>query len=256
MNGTITEVEFFHGLEQLHEGVGDKLVNFVGKMLTKLKSYFNDIAKYGKKLLKALGWLVDKTKGIYDKYPNVVKALVILTVMVALILVSTAAVAAGGEPISIDPTYLNVVIGYANETEIAPKSLAMLIDAKDGTIDDAQWNANEVKNVFSQLKNELTEALNGIRAKQVIDDADSATAFDAMSDRINTMQGQSNSDIERLRGKLDAMPFKPNPDKALMLIDMLHEMGEKLVGYSYKITTKDADGYDQIRQVYNFYGKQ
>jgi len=43
MNGIISESEFFNNLEQLHENVGDKLINFVGTTVNKLKGYFNDL---------------------------------------------------------------------------------------------------------------------------------------------------------------------------------------------------------------------
>tara|TARA_R110000868_G_scaffold4290_3_gene27257 strand:- start:1672 stop:2379 length:708 start_codon:yes stop_codon:yes gene_type:complete len=165
MNGTISEVEFFNGLEQLNEDVGDKLINFIGKMLTKLQSYFGDVAKYGKKLGKALNWLVEKTKVVYDKHPNLIKALVILSVMVALTMVSTAAVAAGGEPINIDPEYLNIVLGYADETNVDLNSLAMLIDAKDGVVDGKDWDANDIKTTFEHLRREMAETLNNMKAK-------------------------------------------------------------------------------------------
>jgi hypothetical protein len=118
MNGTISEAEFFNSLEQLHEGVGDKVINFVGKTVNKLKSYFNDLKKYGNKIGKVLTWLIGKIKSLHDKYPNLIKALVILTVMVSLVMVSTASMAAGGEPINIDPEYLNIVLGYANDTNV------------------------------------------------------------------------------------------------------------------------------------------
>ena len=82
MNGTISEAEFFNGLEQLNEDMGDKLINFVGTTVNKLKSYFNDLKKYGNKIGKVLTWLIGKIKSLHDKYPNLIKALVILTVMV------------------------------------------------------------------------------------------------------------------------------------------------------------------------------
>ena len=96
MNGTISEAEFFNGLEQLNEDMGDKLINFVGTTVNKLKSYFNDLKKYGNKIGKVLTWLIGKIKSLHDKYPNLIKALVILTVMVSLVMVSTASMAAGG----------------------------------------------------------------------------------------------------------------------------------------------------------------
>ena len=163
MNGTISEAEFFNSLEQLHEGVGDKLINFVGKTVNKLKSYFNDLKKYGNKIGKVLTWLIGKIKSLHDKYPNLIKALVILTVMVSLVMVSTASMAAGGEPINIDPDYLNIVIGYANNTNVDPDSLAMLIDAKDGVIDSDNWNSNDVNNTFNRLRMELSEVLNNVK---------------------------------------------------------------------------------------------
>ena len=163
MNGTISEAEFFNSLEQLHEGVGDKLINFVGKTVNKLKSYFNDLKKYGNKIGKVLTWLIGKIKSLHDKYPNLIKALVILTVMVSLVMVSTASMAAGGEPINIDPDYLNIVIGYANNTNVDPDSLAMLIDAKDGVIDSDNWNSNDINNTFNTLRQELSEVLNNVK---------------------------------------------------------------------------------------------
>ena len=163
MNGVISEAEFFNSLEQLHEGVGDKVINFVGETVNKLKSYFNDLNKYGDKIGKVLNWLIGKIKGLHDKYPNLIKALVILTVMVSLVMVSTASMAAGGEPINIDPDYLNIVIGYANNTNVDPDSLAMLIDAKDGVIDSDNWNSNDVNNTFNRLRMELSEVLNNVK---------------------------------------------------------------------------------------------
>ena len=165
MNGTISEAEFFNSLEQLHEGVGDKVINFVGKTVNKLKSYFNDLKKYGNKIGKVLTWLIGKIKSLHDKYPNLIKALVILTVMVSLVMVSTASMAAGGEPINIDPEYLNIVLGYANETNVDAQSLAMLIDAKDGVVDGKEWNANDIKNTFEQLRREMAEVLNNMKNK-------------------------------------------------------------------------------------------
>lgn len=165
MNGTISEAEFFNSLEQLHEGVGDKLINFVGKTVNKLKSYFNDLKKYGNKIGKVLTWLIGKIKGLHDKYPNLIKALVILTVMVSLVMVSTASMAAGGEPINIDPEYLNVVLGYANDTNVDVQSLAMLIDAKDGVVDSTEWNANDINNTFEHLRREMAEVLNNMKNK-------------------------------------------------------------------------------------------
>tara|TARA_R110000851_G_scaffold5781_1_gene23625 strand:+ start:869 stop:1585 length:717 start_codon:yes stop_codon:yes gene_type:complete len=165
MNGTISEAEFFNSLEQLHEGVGDKLINFVGKTVNKLKSYFNDLKKYGNKIGKVLTWLIGKIKSLHDKYPNLIKALVILTVMVSLVMVSTASMAAGGEPINIDPEYLNIVLGYANDTNVDVQSLAMLIDAKDGVVDSTEWNANDINNTFEHLRREMAEVLNNMKNK-------------------------------------------------------------------------------------------
>ena len=165
MNGTISEAEFFNGLEQLNEDMGDNLINFVGTKVNKLKGYFNDLKKYGNKIGKILNWIIGKIKNLYDKYPNLIKALVILTVMVSLVMVSTASMAAGGEPINIDPEYLNIVLGYANETNVDAQSLAMLIDAKDGVVDGKEWNANDIKNTFEQLRREMAEVLNNMRNK-------------------------------------------------------------------------------------------
>jgi len=163
MNGVISEAEFFNSLEQLHEGVGDKVINFVGKTVNKLKSYFNDLKKYGNKIGKVLTWLIGKIKSLHDKYPNLIKALVILTVMVSLVMVSTASMAAGGEPINIDPEYLNIVLGYANDTNVDVQSLAMLIDAKDGVVDSTEWNANDINNTFEHLRREMAEVLNNMK---------------------------------------------------------------------------------------------
>jgi hypothetical protein len=165
MNGVISEAEFFNSLEQLHEGVGDKVINFVGKTVNKLKSYFNDLKKYGNKIGKVLTWLIGKIKSLHDKYPNLIKALVILTVMVSLVMVSTASMAAGGEPINIDPEYLNIVLGYANDTNVDVQSLAMLIDAKDGVVDSTEWNANDINNTFEHLRREMAEVLNNMKNK-------------------------------------------------------------------------------------------
>jgi hypothetical protein len=165
MNGVISEAEFFNSLEQLHEGVGDKVINFVGETVNKLKSYFNDLNKYGDKIGKVLTWLIGKIKGLHDKYPNLIKALVILTVMVSLVMVSTASMAAGGEPINIDPEYLNIVLGYANDTNVDVQSLAMLIDAKDGVVDSTEWNANDINNTFEHLRREMAEVLNNMKNK-------------------------------------------------------------------------------------------
>jgi len=218
MNGTISEAEFFKNLNQLHEGVGEQLINFVGKMVTKLQGYFDDIAKHGKKLVKALGWLVEKTKGLYDKYPNLIKALVILTVMVALILLSTATFAATGEPINIDPEYLNVVIGYAKETNVDAQSLAMLIDAKDGVVDGGagavDWDGNEITNTFNRLRSEMAEVLNNMKSKDTT----------GGSGAIYT------------------------------LMEMFSEMGDKLVGYSVEHSTSE-DG-NSVKTVYQFSSKQ
>lgn len=163
MNGILSEDKFFHNLEQLNEGIGDKILDLITKTINKLKSYFNDLKKYGEKIGKILTWLIDKAKGLYKKYPNLIKALVILTIMVSLVIVSTASMAAGGEPINIDPDYLNIVIGYANNTNVDPDSLAMLIDAKDGVIDSKDWNSNDINNTFNTLRKELTEVLNNVK---------------------------------------------------------------------------------------------
>ena len=169
MNGTVSEAKFFNNLEQLHEGImGDKLAKFVINMLEKMGNYFDNIKKYGEKLISALTWLLGKTKSVYNKHPNLIRYIVIALVIISLTLISTAVQASGGEPIQIDADNLNLVIGYATDINLDARIIAMLVDAKDGVVDASpeDWDAAKIQTLFDSLSGDLRNSLNKMKSTE------------------------------------------------------------------------------------------
>jgi len=178
------------------------------KIYVKISSLFDNIKKWGGKIVSILTWVLNKMKNFKEKHPIIYKIIVatILIIIFTLVFTLIASAEAGGvkinlkEDFGIDIDTLNTLIGFmdsSNDIDIV-RHQAMLIDLKDGVI-DGSWGKEEIQKAITQERTILSQSLKNMLSS-----------------------GHSGTELN-------------------ILITDLQKAGEKLVGFSREVS-KSLDG--------------
>lgn len=178
------------------------------KIYVKISSLFDNIKKWGGKIISILTWCLNKMENFKKKHPIFYKIIITTILIIIFTLAFTLIASAEGsgvkinlkEDFGIDIDTLNILIGSLNSSNDIDvvRHQAMFIDLKDGVI-DGSWEKEEILKFINQERTILSESLKNMISS-----------------------GHSGSDLG-------------------YLITDLQEAGEKLVGFSREVS-KSLDG--------------